>query len=344
MGTVAAARRTTLVVTVKSYAAPYVSSDAGTLAGALVLRPSAAVDRLPPVHGEPSPIADRAREQHAVLVGTLRDRGVTVHEIEPQSESPTESLVADCALMVPRGAVIARPSQIERRAEVAVVEAQLTELGVPIAGRIAAPGLLDATDVALGANCVFVGVPRPGAGLRARSNAFGRQQLASLAGEFGFRYVELALANDVVRLRDVFSIIAADTRPVPPKLLLIHAALDARHPALAIAVTKQLTPQIREEGEPTDWIAQSFLPNLSVAERASIARGLADAQLQTGDLRAAFLYAGIAQFIAPSDAGRRTLGVLRTQLENLVKNDARRPMVNDSLDQDRLVRPKVGAQ
>jgi hypothetical protein len=49
-------------VTVKSYAAPYVSTDAGALAGAIVLRPCAAVDRLPPIKGEPSPIADRALE------------------------------------------------------------------------------------------------------------------------------------------------------------------------------------------------------------------------------------------------------------------------------------------
>lgn len=268
MGTVAAARRTTLVVTVKSYAAPYVSSDAGTLAGALVLRPSAAVDRLPPVHGEPSPIADRAREQHAVLVGTLRDRGVTVHEIEPQSESPTESLVADCALMFPRGAVIARPSQIERRAEVAVVEAQLTELGVPIAGRIAAPGLLDATDVALGANCVFVGVPRPGAGLRARSNAFGRQQLAALAGEFGFRYVELALANDVVRLRDVFSIIAADTVVAAPDKVDVSGLGDLR--VVALPRGEEFAAGVLALGERRVLANLRFRESLAILRKAKI--------------------------------------------------------------------------
>ncbi len=68
---------------VKPFAAPYSSFDAGALAGAAVLRPSTAVDRLPPLKGEPSPIAERAKEQHAILVRTLRDHGVTVSEIEP---------------------------------------------------------------------------------------------------------------------------------------------------------------------------------------------------------------------------------------------------------------------
>jgi dimethylargininase len=197
-------------VTVNSYASPYVSTDAGALAGAVVLRPSAAVDRLPPIKGEPSPIADRAEEQHAVFVGTLRSRGVKVHEIKPHTESPTESLVADCAIVLPHGAVIARPSQIERRSETATVEKHLAELGIPIVGRIEAPGLLDATDVAVAADRIFIGVPRSGPGLRRRSNELGRKQLEAIVSQQGFRVVELPVANDVPRLRDVFSVVATD--------------------------------------------------------------------------------------------------------------------------------------
>lgn len=197
-------------MTVKSYAAPYVSSDAGALAGALVLRPSAAVDRLPPIKGEPSPIAVRAIEQHGIFTGRLRALGVAVHEIAPHTESATESLVADCAIVLPNGAVIARPSQIERRAEVAAVEKHLADLGIPVAGRIEAPGLLDATDVAIAPGRVFVGVPRAGAGLRRRSNELGRKQLEAIATRQGFTVVELAVANDVPRLRDVFSVVGSE--------------------------------------------------------------------------------------------------------------------------------------
>jgi N-dimethylarginine dimethylaminohydrolase len=204
-------------VIVKSYAAPYVSSDAGALAGAVVLRPSTAVDRLPPNAGEPSPIADRAEEQHVVLVRTLRDHGVAIHALEPRAESPTESLVADCAIMLPGGAVLTRPSQVERRGEVVALEQLLGELGIPVLGRIEAPGLLDGTDVALAPGRAFVAVPRPGGDFRPRSNVLGREQFEALAAQQGFRTIELPVANDVRRLREVFSVVGAETVVAAPE-------------------------------------------------------------------------------------------------------------------------------
>lgn len=209
---------------VKSFAAPYSSFDAGALAGAAVLRPSTAVDRLPPIKGEPSPIAERAKEQHEILVRTLRDHGVTVSEIEPRTHSPSESLIGDCAIVLPQGAILTRPSQTERRAEVAVVEAHLTELGIPIVGRIAAPGLLDANDVAIAPDRIFIGVPRAGAGQRARSNELGRRQLEAIASAMNYRVVELAVAPDVARLRNVFSVVGSDTVVAAPERVDLVAA------------------------------------------------------------------------------------------------------------------------
>lgn len=213
---------------VKSYQAPYSSFDAGALAGAVVMRPATAVDRLPPIKGEPWPIGERAKEQHAILVRTLGDRGVTVRELEPQSESPAESLIGDCAIVLSKGAILTRPSQTERRAEVAVVERCLAELGIPVVGRIAAPGLLDATDAAVAPDRIFVGVPRAGAGQRARSNELGRRQLEALAAGLGYRVVELAVAPDVVRLRNVFNVVAADTVVAAPERVDLVAATDLR--------------------------------------------------------------------------------------------------------------------
>ena len=215
-------------MTVKTFTSPYVETDSGTLTAALVLRPSAAVDQLPPIKGEPSPIADRAQEQHAIFVRTLRDRGVTVHEIRPHTESPTETLVADCAIVLPHGALIARPSQIERRTEVVAVEKHLAELGIPIVGRIEAPGLLDATDIAIAPGRVFVGVPRAGSGLRRRSNELGRRQLEAIVSQHGYSVVELAVANDVARLRDVFSVVGFDTIVAAPERVDLVAAADLR--------------------------------------------------------------------------------------------------------------------
>jgi dimethylargininase len=181
-----------------------------------VLRPSTLVDRLIPIQGEPSPIGERAIEQHAILVRTLRDRGVAVTVLEPVLESPGESFVGDLAIVLGQGAILARPAAVERRAETAAVEAALGQLGVPILGRITAPGLLDAADVTVAGETLYVGVPRAGAGLRARSNALGRSQLGAFAAAQGLRLVEVALAPSVLRLRNVFSFVARDTAVVAP--------------------------------------------------------------------------------------------------------------------------------
>jgi dimethylargininase len=256
-------------VTVSSYARPYVSSDAGALAGAVVLRPSAAVDRLPPIKGEPAVIADRAQEQHRILTGRLRALGVTVHEIEPHTQSATESLVADCALVLPNGALIARPSQIERRAEVATVEQHLAELGIPVAGRIEAPGLLDATDVAIAPGRVFVGVPRPGAGLRRRSNELGRKQLEAIVTQQGFSVVELPVANDVVRLRDVFSVIGADVAVAAPDKVDLVAAAGMR--VIEVPRGEELAAGVLTLGERRVLANVRFRESIALLRRAKIA-------------------------------------------------------------------------
>lgn len=152
-------------------------------------------------------------------------------------------------------------------------------------------------------------------------------------------------ADASAREKALLAIVAADPRISTPRLLLFHAAMENRHYPLAVAAVRQLLPQFfREDSEYNEWIARSFLPGFAGAERVSIARGMADAHQRLGDLRAAFLYANIAQFIAPSDAARRSVNALRAQLDAEAKNESRRPMINDGVEQDRLVRPKAGVE
>jgi dimethylargininase len=195
----------------KPPSAPYVSHDAGALAGALVLRPGLAVERLTPIAGEPSPIADRAQAQHAVLVRTLRDRGVAVTELPSEPNAPSASLLADCAVLFSDGALVMRPAQVERRHEAAVIEAALGALGIPVVGRIEAPGLLDGGDVIVAGETVYVGVVRGPQGQRQRSNALGRAQLEAFAARTGRSVVEVPMAAGVPHLRNVFSVVGATT-------------------------------------------------------------------------------------------------------------------------------------
>jgi dimethylargininase len=216
------------MVMTKSSEPPFVRSDAGALAGAVVCAPSPSIERLHPLKSEPSPIADRALEQHGILVRTLRDRGVTVTVLEAGTEAPTESLIADCAVVLPQGAILMRPSAVERRAEVLAVERALLAAGIPIAGRIEAPGLLDGTDVAIAGDRMFIGVARGDAGLRSRSNALGRAQLAAFAAAADMRVVELAIAPEVPRLRNVFNVVASDAVVAAPEMVDLVPVRDLR--------------------------------------------------------------------------------------------------------------------
>jgi dimethylargininase len=256
-------------VTVKSIAAPFVSFDAGVLAEAVVLRPSTAVDRLAPVKGEPSPIADRAIEQHAVLVRTLEDRGVVVHQIDPKTESPTESLVADCAFVLPEGAVIARPSQPERRKEIAEVERRLTALGIPIIARIEPPGVLDATDVAFAPGVVFIGVPLAGAGQRLRSNELGRRQLEAVVSRHGYRVEELAVASGVPRLRDVFSVVGSETVVAAPDRVDLTAVTGFQ--IVALPRGEEFAAGVLALGERRVLANLRFRESLAIMRKAKIA-------------------------------------------------------------------------
>jgi dimethylargininase len=182
------------------------------------------MDGLQPIQGEPSSIAVRAREQHQVLVRTLSFRGVRTIELDADPEMPFGSLVGDLATVFPKGAVLMRPTDLARRVEVARVERALTNLGVPILGRIAAPGLLDGGDVMLGSDAVYVGVARDrqaatGIPHRRGGNEFGRRQLAVFAENEGFRTIEVPVASDVPRLRSVAAFVDTDTLLVAPDLV-----------------------------------------------------------------------------------------------------------------------------
>jgi hypothetical protein len=76
----------------------------------------------------------------------------------------------------------------------------------------------------------------------------------------------------------------------------------------------------------------------------AVARGLGQAEQRLGNWQAALLYDQIAQRLEPDTATGRALDAVRARVETEKTNEARRPMVSDNPDQDRLVHPKAGAQ
>lgn len=181
-----------------------VGTPTGKLRAALLVRPSAAIEAATPVHGEPGAVYSRALEQHEILRKTLAFFGVETIVVEAHGGDPLESAVADVAVAFEDGAMLMRPSAMSRRAEADRIEAEFSQLDVPIAGHIAAPGLFDGGDTLLVGRTAFIGAG-------ARGNALGRSGFASVARAHGYAVVEVPLAPSVTALRTVASAVASDT-------------------------------------------------------------------------------------------------------------------------------------
>ena len=98
--------------------------------------------------GYPRPI-DRARtlEEHRAFRDLLVDAGVEVIVAEADEPGLLDGIFAyDPSLTTDAGAILLRPGKALRLPEVAATEATYREMGIPIAGRIEAPGTVEGGD------------------------------------------------------------------------------------------------------------------------------------------------------------------------------------------------------
>lgn len=181
-----------------------VATPTGRLRAAILLCPSASIETAGPLIGEPGAVYAWALEQHNVLRTTLEYFGVTVTVVESRGADPYETSVGDAAVVFEDGAALMRLTSLSRRAEVDRLEADFALMDVPLAGHIAAPGLLDGSDVLLAGGTAFIGIG-------SRGNQLGRSGFAQLARAHGYRVVEVKLADGVQALRAVAGAVAKDT-------------------------------------------------------------------------------------------------------------------------------------
>jgi N-dimethylarginine dimethylaminohydrolase len=217
-----------MVTTESGYTAPFIKSDIRKLTGGLMIAPTASVDRLVPIYGESSPIAERALEQYAVFRNRLASHGVKTQLLDADFDVPLAACIGDCAVVVGSGAILMRPANVEQRRYVALVERALAGAGIPIVGRVESPGLLDGGDVVLSPHVAYVGVPHGPSLSQQRSNQLGRRQFEAVVQGHGFRAVELSLAPDVHRLRNVFSFADADCALAAPDKVDLVAVKDTQ--------------------------------------------------------------------------------------------------------------------
>ncbi len=192
------------------YSPRLIASSTARLRAALLIRPTAALERLTPLPAEPSPIFTRALQQHLILERTLRYFRVETTVIDAGRGGALSVAAADTAVILESGAIMMRNSVLHRPDEVAHTRAQFERMGVPIVACIEPPASIDASEILLIANTAFIGVSR-------RSNALGRSQFADIAVSAGMNVLEVTMAPGAPALRSIASPVSVDTIVVAPQ-------------------------------------------------------------------------------------------------------------------------------
>lgn len=143
----------------------------------LVKRPGPAFGRAfeDPAHGFLGPVdLDVARREHDAFLDTLARLGPTVHLLEDETDDPDLVYTFDPLLVTDRGAIPLRPGKPNRAGEPAILEAWMRDAGIPVHGRIEAPGTIEGGDTFWLRPDLFC------IGRTLRTNSSGVEQLARL--------------------------------------------------------------------------------------------------------------------------------------------------------------------
>jgi N-dimethylarginine dimethylaminohydrolase len=146
---------------------------------ALVKRPGEAFGHAfaDPAHGFLHPVdLPRAQREHDGLRALLERLGVIVHELGVETRSPDLVYTFDPALVTDRGAVLLRSGKANRRGEEEALSAFFAPRGIPILGRIEAPGTVD------GGDTFWIRPDMLCIGRSLRTNRAGAEQLAAIVG------------------------------------------------------------------------------------------------------------------------------------------------------------------
>jgi dimethylargininase len=115
---------------------------------------------------------ERARAQHADYEWALVEAGCTVRRLDTSENLPDSVFIEDVAVVLPEGAIIARPGAESRRPETPVVAAALARHGLAL-HEIEEPGTLDGGDVLVVGRDIFISES-------ARTNAAAIEQVRRL--------------------------------------------------------------------------------------------------------------------------------------------------------------------
>ena len=119
---------------------------------------------------------DRTQIEHEAFRALLAESGAEVVVAGPDEPGLLDAIFAyDPSLMTDAGAVLLRPGKELRLAEVDLAERTYAELGIPVIGRIEAPGTVE------GGDTLWLDERTLAVGRGYRTNSEGIRQLAALA-------------------------------------------------------------------------------------------------------------------------------------------------------------------
>jgi len=162
---------------------------------------------------------DRAEREHAAFRALLAEAGAEVIEAGPDAPGELDAIFAyDPSIITDAGAVLLRMGKPERLGEAALAESVYGDLGVPILGRIEAPGTVD------GGDTLWLDARTLAVGRGYRTNDGGIAQLAAILGGIGVAVMPVALPHwhgpaECLHLMSLVSPVAPDLAVVYPPLL-----------------------------------------------------------------------------------------------------------------------------
>ena len=156
-----------------------------------------------PAHGYLHPVdLPTAQRQHAELVGLLERLGVVVDHLTDEVGSPDLVYTFDTALVTERGAIVLRSGKATRLGEEAVVEAWFRGAGIPIVGRVEAPGSVE------GGDCLWLRRDLLCVGRSLRTNEAGIAQLRTTLSGIDVRAFDVPYAGGPAECLHLLSVIS----------------------------------------------------------------------------------------------------------------------------------------
>jgi dimethylargininase len=161
---------------------------------------------------------ERTEREHEAFQALLAEAGVEVVAAGPDATGLLDAIFAyDPSLMTDAGAVLLRPGKELRLAEVDLAARSYAELGIPVIGRIEAPGTVE------GGDTLWLDERTLAIGRSYRTNDEGIRQLSALLGPYGIGTVTVDLPhwrgpNECLHLMSFIS-------PVADRLAVVYLPL-----------------------------------------------------------------------------------------------------------------------